>query len=158
MTELFHTILVRVTVAGIASAAALRMVGSGTLRESVKVGAGLLMLLALLQPLAQVKLPAWSGLSDSSGVSVEELEEQNMQTAMSAVGASIARSLERRAAEEGIECTVYVTMGVDEEGILQIADVTVYYSEQDAGRAGELRALLTAECGVPEDRQELIVR
>ena len=51
MTELFSTILLRVTLAGAASAVALRIAGGGTMREVVKLAAGLLMLLALLQPL-----------------------------------------------------------------------------------------------------------
>ncbi|MGI6181352.1 MAG: hypothetical protein ACOYIE_04670 [Agathobaculum sp.] len=159
MTDLLHMILVRVTVAGIASAVALRMAGSGALRETVRVGVGLLMLLALLRPLAQTRLP-WQeqALSGRETVSKEELEAQNMQTAMSAVGASIARSLERRAGEIGIDCTVYVSMGVDAEGILQIEDITVYYDAQDAAREHELSTMLTEECGVDADRQELICR
>ena len=47
MNELLHTILLRVTLAGAASAAALRMAGSGAMRETVRLAAGLLMLAAL---------------------------------------------------------------------------------------------------------------
>ena len=36
MTELFQTILMRVTLAGVASAVALRMVGGGALRSSAR--------------------------------------------------------------------------------------------------------------------------
>ncbi len=160
MTDLLRMILVRVTVAGIASAVALRMAGGGALRETVRVGVGLLMLLALLQPLAhaQTRLTFDKDLLDREKVSKEELEARNMQTAMNAVGSSIARSLERRAGEIGIDCTVYVSMGVDAEGILQIEDVTVYYDAQDADRENELSMMLTEECGVDADRQELICR
>ena len=59
MSELFHTILLRVTLAGVASAVALRVVEGGALREIVKLAAGLLMLLALLQPLAGLRLTGW---------------------------------------------------------------------------------------------------
>ena len=54
MNELLHTILLRVTLAGAASAAALRMAGSGAMRETVRLAAGLLMLAALLQPLGSL--------------------------------------------------------------------------------------------------------
>lgn len=37
MSELFHTILLRVTLAGVASAVALRVVEGGALREIVKL-------------------------------------------------------------------------------------------------------------------------
>ena len=47
MSELFHTILLRVTLAGVASAVALRVVEGGALREIVKLAAGLLMLLEI---------------------------------------------------------------------------------------------------------------
>lgn len=158
MIGLFQMVLLRVTLAGIASVAALRIAGDGALRESVKLGTGLLLLLALLQPLAQLRLPSWGEKQGTESVPAEEIEAQNMQTAMSAVGASIAGSLEKRALEEGIDCSIVVTMGVDEDGLLQISNVTVYYRQQDAGRLEELRALLTAECGITEDRQELIQR
>ncbi len=158
MTGLLHTILMRVTLAGIASAVALRLAGSGAMREVVKLAAGLLMLLALLQPVSQLKGAGIKGLWEYDGVSVSELEEQNMQTVMSTVAASIADSAEQRAADEGIECEVIVTMGNDADGLLQIDHVTVYYHERDEGRLDELRALLLRECGVDEERQELIAR
>lgn len=158
MMELLHTILLRVTLAGIASAAALRIAGSGAMRECVRLGAGLLMLLALLQPLARAGPLSWNGITDGIGISPEEIEARNMQTTMSAVGASIAGSLEKYAAERGFTCTVIVNMGLDGDGLLQIADLTVYYSSRDANRVGELRTLLTEACGVPEERQELIER
>ena len=59
MTELLQTILLRVTLAGIASAVALRLVGNGALREIVKMAAGLLLMLALLQPLSGLHLLSW---------------------------------------------------------------------------------------------------
>lgn len=52
MTELLQTILLRVTIAGAVSAMALKLAGGGALKEVVRTAAGLLMLLALLQPLA----------------------------------------------------------------------------------------------------------
>ena len=57
MNELLHTILLRVTLAGAASAAALRLSGEGAMREVVRLAAGLLMLTALLQPLGSLRLP-----------------------------------------------------------------------------------------------------
>ena len=52
MTELLQTILLRVTIAGAVSAMALKLAGGGALKEVVRTAAGLLMLFALLQPLA----------------------------------------------------------------------------------------------------------
>ncbi|MDO4270745.1 MAG: stage III sporulation protein AF [Eubacteriales bacterium] len=158
MTELFRTILFRVTLAGIASAAALRVVGGGALREIVKLAAGLLMLLALLQPLGRLRLPAWTGILDTSRAQTAEIEEQNNRTAQSSVANSIAGTLEKRAAQQGIDCTVTVAMATDGQGVLQIDRVTVYHAKQDAALLDELQTLIMDECGVPKDRQELIER
>ena len=152
MTELFQTILLRITVAGVASAVALRVAGGGALREIVKMAAGLLMLLALLQPLS------WEGWTGTSQEEIDAIGARNAQTTMSTVAATIARSLEQRAEQEGFDCSVEVTMENDADGILQIGRVTVYYGGSDAVRLGELQTLLTEECGVPAERQELIAK
>ena len=158
MTELLQTILLRVTIAGAASAAALRLAGGGALREVVRLAAGLLLLLALLQPLAGRNLLSRPWRGSLAGVDIDAMQEENMQTTMSTVAASIARAVQQRADEAGIRCTVTVEMANDAEGLLQIDRVTVYYDSADTARLPELRGLLTKECGVPSERQELIAR
>ena len=152
MTELFQTILLRVTLAGIAAAAALRIAGGGALREAVRLAAGLLMLLALLQPLAGLRLPAWDGL----GVSVPDADALGQQTAMSTVAGAIADALALRAEEQGLHASFRVTMTIDADGLLQIDRVAIHYGAADADRLRELQTLVAEECGVPADRQELI--
>lgn len=160
MSELFHTILLRVTLAGVASAVALRVVEGGALREIVKLAAGLLMLLALLQPLAGLRLTGWEGLRDGAlaGVDVDAIQEQNAQTTMSTVAASIADALESSAQVKGFDCTIHVTMENDENGILQVGQVTVYYQSTDAARLDELKTLVTEGSGVDADRQEWVAQ
>ena len=135
MNELLHTILLRVTLAGAASAAALRMAGSGAMRETVRLAAGLLMLAALLQPLGSLRSAGWS-----------------------AVASSIAKALESRAAAEGYDCRFTVTMATDESGILQVDRVTVHCGADDIAHLREIQELVTSECGVPAERQEVIAR
>ena len=113
MNELLHTILLRVTLAGAASAAALRMAGSGAMRETVRLAAGLLMLAALLQPLGSLRSAGWSA---SAAPDTQAIRETNMQTAMSAVASSIAKALESRAAAEGYDCRFTVTMASRRNG------------------------------------------
>ena len=147
MNELLHTILLRVTLAGAASAAALRLSGEGAMREVVRLAAGLLMLTALLQPLGETNVP-----------DTEALRETNMQTAMSAVASSIAEAVQLRAGREGFDCTLSVTMATDENGVLQADRVTVYCGTGDLARIDRLQTLITEECGVPPERQEVIIR
>ena len=158
MTELLQTILLRVTIAGAASAAALRLACGGALREVVRLAAGLLLLLALLQPLAGRNLLSRPWRGSLAGVDIDALQEENMQTTMSTVAASIARAVQQRADEAGIRCTVTVEMANDAEGLLQIDRVTVYYDSADTARLPELRGLITKESCVPSERHELIER
>lgn len=158
MTELIRTILLRVTLAGLASAVALSVVKESALREVVRLAAGLLMLLALLQPLSRFNLPSASELLGAPQTDTAELAQQNVQTAMDAVGSSIGKTLEQRAAAEGFDCSVLVTMAADQDGVLQIEQVTVRYKASDSSRLDELQELLTTECGVPKEKQELIAR
>ena len=142
MTELLQTILLRVTIAGAMSAMALKLAGGGALKEVVRTAAGLLMLLALLQPLAGLHVLSWNWQGST----------------MSTVAASIAKAVQQRAEEAGIPCTVNVEMANDADGLLQVDKVTVYYDSVDESRLSELQDLLTKECGVPAERQELIAR
>ena len=158
MTELLQTILLRVTIAGAASAVALKLAGGGALKEVVRTAAGLLMLLALLQPLAGLHLLSWNWQSSVSQSDLDEMQAHNMQTTMSTVAASIAKAVQQRAEEAGIPCTVNVEMANDADGLLQVDKVTVYYDSTAANRLSELQSLLTKECGVPAERQELIAR
>lgn len=159
MTELLQTILLRVTIAGAVSAMALKLAGGGALKEVVRTAAGLLMLLALLQPLAGLHMLSWNWQGSSVSQSdIDEMQARNMQTTMSTVAASIAKAVQQRAGEAGIPCTVNVEMANDADGLLQVDKVTVYYDSADESRLSELQSLLTKECGVPAERQELIAR
>ena len=157
MTELMQTILLRVTIAGAVSAMALKLAGGGALKEVVRTAAGLLMLLALLQPLAGLHV-LWNWQGSVSQSDIDEMQARNMQTTMSTVAASIAKAVQQRAEEAGIPCTVNVEMANDADGLLQVDKVTVYYDSTAANRLSELQSLLTKECGVPAERQELIAR
>ena len=158
MTELLQTIVLRVTIAGAASAVALRLAGGGALREVIRTAAGLLLLLALLQPLAGLHLLSWHWPGSVKQADLDEMQARNMQTTMSTVAASIAKAVLQSAEDAGLACTVNVEMANDADGLLQVDKVTVYYDSADESRLSELQDLLTKECGVPAERQELIPR
>ena len=139
-------------------AMALKLAGGGALKEVVRTAAGLLMLLALLQPLAGLHVLSWNWQGSVSQSDIDEMQARNMQTTMSTVAASIAKAVQQRAEEAGIPCTVNVEMANDADGLLQVDKVTVYYDSADESRLSELQSLLTKECGVPAERQELIAR
>ena len=141
-----------------AIAMALKLAGGGALKEVVRTAAGLLMLLALLQPLAGLHVLSWNWQGSVSQSDIDEMQARNMQTTMSTVAASIAKAVQQRAEEAGIPCTVNVEMANDADGLLQVDKVTVYYDSTAANRLSELQSLLTKECGVPAERQELIAR
>ncbi|WNX83081.1 hypothetical protein RWV98_10640 [Agathobaculum sp. NTUH-O15-33] len=67
MMELFRTILLRVTLAGAASSLALSVAKDSALKEIVRIAAGLLMALALLQPLSGLRLTDLARRADTAG-------------------------------------------------------------------------------------------
>ena len=75
--------------------------------------------------------------------------------ALKLAGGGVLKEVVRKA---GIPCTVNVEMANDADGRLQVDKVTVSYDSTSANRLSELQSLLTKECGVPAERQELIAR
>ena len=65
---------------------------------------------------------------------------------------------ESRAAAEGYDCRFTVTMATDESGILQVDRVTVHCGADDIAHLREIQEIVTSECGVPAERQEVIAR
>ena len=49
-------------------------------------------------------------------------------------------------------------MATDESGILQVDCVTVHCGADDIAHLREIQELVTSECGVPAERQEVIAR
>ena len=98
MNELLHTILLRVTLAGAASAAALRMAGAARCARQCVSRPVCSCSRLFYSRSAVCALPSWSV---SAAPDTQAIRETNMQTAMSAVASSIAKALESRAAAEG---------------------------------------------------------
>lgn len=156
MTEMIRMLLVRLTIAGMISAVALNLAKEQAMREVVKLATGLLMILTLLQSVQQINFANIFHSSEKTFVSVSEIEEENMQTAINSIENSIARSLKTRAEQNGIKCSIIVEMQTDSEGILQIGKVCVYYNAAEKDKMNQLSKIITEECGVPLERQELI--
>ena len=70
----------------------------------------------------------------------------------------IALPTRGRAAAQGYDCRFTVTMATDESGILQVDRVTVHCGADDIAHLREIQELVTSECGVPAERQEVIAR
>lgn len=157
MTELFRTVLIRVTLAGLVSTAAIAIVRDGALKEIVRFSAGLLLLLAFLQPLFAFSFTPLdpNRLTQDWSQAIDEAEAQNMQTTMGTLGDSIARALTKRATERGMNCTFQVIMETDTDGTLQIAYVCAYLQPGET-RTDEISQMIEQECGVPPSRQELL--
>lgn len=155
MMELFHNILVRVTLAGMAGSVAVTLTKDSALREIVRFAAGLLMILALLQPLAQLRLPTLSGIFGKNQTQMQ-VQTQNEQTARAAFEKSVEDAITRRAAEQGIACTVAVSLQADQSGGYAVERVSVRYHDLDEEQLAALQSMLETACGIPKDRQEMI--
>lgn len=156
MTQLITTILIRVTITGIVSSVAVSVAKGSANSEIVNIGCGLLMILAFMQPISQIKLPNISSLFATSDISAEEIQETNMQTTMGSIGATLAQVMREHASEKGITCSFTVSMEKDESGVLQVGTVTAYYSAADRGRLTEIAEIIESDCAVGEERQVFI--
>lgn len=156
MTELITTILIRVTVTGIVSSVAIAVAKGSSNSEIVNIGCGLLMILAFMQPISQIKLPSIGSFFEAPEISAEEIQEANMQTTMGSIGATLAQVMQEHAEEKGIACSFAVAMETDEGGVLQVATVTVYYSAVESTRLAEIAEIIESDCAVTSERQVYI--
>lgn len=156
MNELLGQLVVRVLLAGLVGAAALRLAGKGALQQSLQLMCGLLLVLAVVQPLWKAGGQTWQSITTPLAVDVMGMQQQNEQIAMYSVGSSIADALQKHAEHLGFSCTVRVAMGVDAQGVLQIDTVKVYHSMSDPTLQEVLRTTVANECGIERARVELI--
>lgn len=156
MTELITTILIRVTITGIISSVAISVAKGSANSEIVNIGCGLLMIIAFMQPIIQIQLPSIGSFFEAPEISVDEIQETNMQTTMGSIGTALGQVMQEHAEEKGITCSFAVAMETDESGVLQVATVTVYYAAAQSERLAEIAEIIESDCGVTAERQVFI--
>lgn len=154
--EQIGTWLVGVTCAAVVVAAAESLTPQGTIKKIGRLTGGLVLLLAMLQPLA-----GWRGLdlgdwledyqSRVEGYS-GRLEEENQNLMEQIIVEETGAYIVDKAAQLDLVCTVRVTTETGKEGvpIPVSAEIRGPYTAQ---QREELTRIIADELGIPEERQ-----
>lgn len=157
MIELFRQILVGVSAAAICGGVALSLTGGGALREILRLAAGLAVLLAVLQPLSQLRLPDVAGALrqtvDQARTQSAQMQEENEAVLSSSAMDVTARYIRQRAAAYGVACTAKLDLAKDADGILIVTGAEMTCETTDAETMEALMTMVAEECGIPREIQ-----
>lgn len=156
MIELFRTMLLGVTAAALCVGAALSLARGQALREVIRFAGGLAVLLAVLQPLSQLRLPdIRAGLQlikEQTYHQRTQYQQQSEQALVQAAVDTVATHIEQRAQQMGASCEVTLTTIQDTQGTTQITGAQMDCAPKDQMQAAELAQMVT-ECGIPKELQ-----
>lgn len=142
MIALIRQVILCVTAASLFGAVALALVKDGALKEIVRMGVGLVLILSLIIPLRNIfslKLP--NLFVQKQNIQQEDTEEIYQQAVLEQVEAEASQYVVKLAEEYGIDCTADVTADISEEGMVSISVVRI-----------------AAEGSVPEQQQYTLRR
>ena len=153
MIVLLRQVILSVTAASLFGAVALALVPDGALKEAIRLGVGIVLILSLVIPLRGA-LP--SGLSDllpkAAEVQQDEAGDVYRAAIPDRVEAQTAEYVVQQAAEDGISCTAQATATVAEDGTVSITAVSIQPEDSvSESRLDALRNRLSTELGVPKD-------
>lgn len=156
MAELVRDWLMGVTCAAMAVALAESLMPQGTVKKIGRLTGGLLLLLAMLQPLLR-----WQGIDLGELMAGYEVEVQGYSTALEEENQNLMKELIAeeagayivdKAAEAGFSCTAAVEVRTGEGGvpIPWSAEIRGTYTE---GQRRALSGQIAADLAIPEERQ-----
>lgn len=153
MIVLLRQLILSVTAASLFGAVALALVPDGALREAVRLGVGIVLILSLVIPLRNA-MP--SGLSDllpkTAEIQQDEAGDVYRAAIKEQVEAQTVEYIVQQAAENGISCTAQAAVDIAEDGTVSITAVSIQSEEGTSeSRLNALREQLSTELGVPED-------
>lgn len=156
MIHILRQIIISVTVASIFSAMILTFVKDSALRQTVKLAAGMMMILALFTPFSSYKpvrtqntLPIRREIETVTA----QAQEKNMRLTTSSISGVIEQYIQSRALQLGVSCKASVTVGIGQDNTLSVAHIQVVYREDDDKKLKKLSEMIEQECGVSADKQ-----
>lgn len=147
--------LAGVTAAALCGGAALALTSGNALREVIRLAGGLAVLLAVLQPLAEIRMPDIAGqlrraVQHSTAQSVR-YEQENAQALADAAVQEIEAGIAQRAGQLGVPCTVDITAVPDETGRTILTGVTLTAAADRQAGARAVEDMIAAESGIPKE-------
>jgi stage III sporulation protein AF len=154
--ELIRTWLIGVTAAALVAALADSLAPEGAVRKIGKLAGGLLMVVAILQPLVQLDDSALAAALAQTRLEAQgystALEEENERLMKLIIEEQTGAYIQDKAAQLGVTCTAQVTCQENEEGELYPASVTVY-GELSETQADALTRLIQGDLAIPAEEQ-----
>ena len=149
--ELLRTWILGVTVTAMALAAARAVMPEGPVKRAGQLTAGLVLVLALLGPVAALEHTDWEDLlSDLPAETVPETADTSMRAV---IEQELAAYLEGKAGELDLTCEAEVVCKTDENGVPIPREVLVT-GVMDASQRQKLSAVIAEDLGVPESGQQ----
>lgn len=150
MIELFRELLIGVAAAALCGGAAVLFAKGKAMQEMLRLATGLAILLAVLRPLSEFRLPDVFG----RGQEIRQTVQVHCGETQKALGNAAAREVEtyveQRASQMGIPCTAELQLTQEADKIL-VTGVQLTCSRNTDAEA--LSQMLVSECGIPKELQ-----
>ena len=154
--ELIRNWLIGVTVAAMLAALADCLAPEGAAKKVGKLAGGLLLMVAVIQPLLGLDYTALSGVLadyrlEASGYS-SDLETENLRLMKIIIEEQTAAYIQDKAAELGMPCTAEVTCQAEEDGSFYPASAVVY-GELSQSQQDQLCRIIEGDLAIPAENQ-----
>ena len=157
MMELIRNWLVGMTCAAMVVALAESLTPQGTVRKIGRLTGGLVLLLAIIQPVVKLDEGALANALAQyrTGLSVYDgaLEEENETLMKGIIAEQSGAYILDKAASLGITCTVEVETEPGEEGDYPVPHSVTVRGDLTAGERETLERQITADFAIPAERQ-----
>ncbi len=154
MIEILRQMVLGVTAAAIFSAAMMQFSHKSAISEIVRLGAGMVLILALLTPLTHLTLPSFSGWFAQAYDVVErqtaQAQARNTEITHSGIASAVGGFLTEQARKEGLVCTVRASMATGQDGTAELSDIEVR-GKLTAQERTAVTELVTKNCGVARE-------
>lgn len=155
--ELVRNWLIGVTAAAMVVALADSLAPDGAVKKIGKLTGGLLLAIAILQPVVGLNYAALSGIltdyrMEAAGYSTA-LETENLRLVKTIIEEQTAAYIQDKAAELGVGCTVEVTCRADGDGNPYPASVIVY-GDLTREQADTLSRMIEGDLAIPAKDQQ----
>lgn len=152
MIVLVRQLILSVTAASLFGAVVLALVPDSALKEAIRLGVGIVLILSLIIPLRNT-LP--SGLSDLLPQTAEEQQDEAGDVYRAAIQEQVEAQttdyIIQQAAENGISCTAQATADISEDGTVSVTAVFIRpEGDVSESRLNTLRQQISTQLGVPE--------
>lgn len=158
MIELIRSWLVGITCAALIVALAESLAPNGAVRKVGKLTGGLVLLLAVLQPVAKLNLRDLSGILSEYRIDAEvasmEFGAENARLMKNIIEEQTGAYILDKAAALGIDCRVDVTaVASEDENTLPIPELVTVTGNLSPGQRAALTQRIAADLAIPEERQ-----